>query len=329
MPRQPIRQKHLTPTRSGVRAQIRIHGTLHRQHFPHGTDPLRIKAWLLNTELRYRRPDARRTGRFDDDARAYLAAVAAMPTYAQRRQHIEAWIAVFGGIARDKITSDMIRAQLHTWRQTLAAASVNKRRTALMHLYHVLDGRAAPNPVKDVPKFAEPAPAPRAIPYDVIRKVFRGMAPSRSKARLLVLAYTGIPPEQIGRIAPDDIDVKAGTVAVTGRRKGAGTKGRVVPLTAEGIKAFRMMAREDAWGPFSRTVLRRVFQRACKRAGLPNWQDYTPYMLRHSFGTEMYRRSGDIRATQILLDHSTPQLTHRYTGAAIDPRVAKAIKAWR
>jgi hypothetical protein len=36
--------------------------------------------------------------------------------------------------------------------------------------------------------------------------------------------------------------------------------------------------------------------------------------------------SGDIRATQILMDHSSPTLTHRYTVAAIDPRVRVALE---
>jgi integrase len=51
------------------------------------------------------------------------------------------------------------------------------------------------------------------------------------------------------------------------------------------------------------------------------------YDLRHAFGTELYAKSGDIRATQVLMGHSTPQLTHRYTLAAVDPRVQAAIAA--
>jgi len=226
------------------------------------------------------------------------------------------------------ITADQIAAQLHAWRKTKAAATVNKRRTALMHLYTVLDGKALPNPVKDAPKFPEPAPAPRALPYAVIRQIFKVMPESRSKARLRVLAYTGIPPGQIATIHPTDVDWRARTVAVAGRQKGKGTRARVVPLTAHAVAAFRAMQRTNAWGPCSRTVLRRVFLRAVHRVLGPD-VTLAPYVLRHSFGTEVYRRSGDIRATQILLDHSTPQLTHRYTGAAVDPRVQAAIRSWR
>jgi integrase len=123
------------------------------------------------------------------------------------------------------------------------------------------------------------------------------------------------------------VDWEAGTVAVHGRRKGKGTAGRIVPLTPAGVKALKAMHREDAWGTFSRATLRVVFQRACAKAGLKG-DDFTPYDLRHSFGTEIYLASGDIRATQVLMGHSSATLTHRYTLAAVDPRVARALKQW-
>lgn len=334
---------HFTRTTSGTLAHIRIHGELHRKHFPTGTDKATMLAWLVKTEIRYRGTRAKRTGKFDDDARAYLQAVKAMPTYAQRKQHIEEWIAVFGSRRRADITADEIRAQLHTWRTvprkvkqrakhgqerfkvvTLSAAAVNKRRTALMHLHSVLDGKAEPNPVKDVPRFAEPTPAPKGIPYAIIRQIFAKMPPSKSKAWLMVMAYTGIPPEVLRSVTADDVDLDGRTVALVGRKKGKGTQGRIQPLSAEGIDAFKMMIREDAFGTITNTVLRRAFRRACKAA--IGRTDLTPYDLRHSFGTEVYRSSGDIRATQVLMGHSTPQLTHRYTLAAVDPRVKDALE---
>lgn len=320
--------KHQTPTTSGTLAHIRIAGVLHRRHFKKGTDPIKIKQWLLVTEMKYRGAAAKPTGRFEDDAAAYLASVQAMPTFTQRKQHIDAWTAVFQGQMRYLITSGEIRAQLHRWKASgLAAATVNKRRTALMHLYAVLDGKAERNPVKDAPKFAEPAPAPRGLPYAKLKALFAAMESSKSKARLMVVAYTGIPPGQVQQLTPGDVDLTAGTVAVPGRRKGAGTKGRIVPLTPDGVLAFRLMARETAWGRFGSAPLGRVLKRALKRLGLSS--EFRVYDLRHTFGTEVYRRSGDIRATQLLMDHSTPTLTHRYTMAAQDPRVQAAVRKFR
>jgi integrase len=327
----------MTPTPSGIRAQIRIDGVLHRQHFKAGTPLVTIRQWLLRTEMSYRGKRARKTGRFDDDARAYLATVSAMPSYSDRKRHIEEWIAVFGQTPRASITSDAIAAQLQRWRTEprtltrkgqqphtliLSASAVNQRRTALMHLYTTLDGKAGVNPVRDTPKFREPDALPRHLDYTTIRALFKAMAPSQSKARLMVLAYTGIPHRQIAAIAPTDVDLTAGTVTVTGRRKGSGTDAVTLPLTKDGIAAFKMMHREDAWGPFSRSSLRKAFVRAANAIALTGAR---PYDLRHSFGTEVLLSTGNMKATQLLMMHSSDTLTKRYTLAAETPMMRDAI----
>jgi integrase len=165
------------------------------------------------------------------------------------------------------------------------------------------------------------------LPYSAITALWTVMRDTPSRARLQMMAYVGLPHAQIAQLTEQDFDPGAGTLVVQGRRKGAGTATRIVPLTAEGVKAVKAMIRTDAWGPFSRSSLHRDFRAAC--AKVPALQalakTLTPYDLRHSFGTEVYRSSGDIRATQILMDHSTPTLTHRYTLAAINPRVAEAV----
>lgn len=343
--------KGITITPHGPRAQIRIHGILHRKRFKRGTDRFIIRQWLFAQEMRYRGTRALKTGRFAEDARAYLLAVGAMPTFAERKAHIDEWIAVFEDRPRAGISSDEIAAQLARWRTTprtvtytrrtttkaprtaritLSASAVNKRRTALMHLYSVLDGRSGPNPVKDTPKFREPDPLPRGLDYASIKALFVAMPDSPSKARLMVLAYTGVPHKQIEQLEPDHIDLTARTVRVTGRRKGKGTGARLVPLTADGVKALRAMMRTEAWGPFSRSSLRKAFKLACRKvpALKPLADTLTPYDLRHSFGTEVYRASGDIRATQVLMGHSSPSLTHRYTLGAVEGRVAAALKGF-
>ena len=117
---------------------------------------------------------------------------------------------------------------------------------------------------------------------------------------------------------------------VAGRKKGKGSKVSVRPLTKEGLAACQALKKLGAWGAFSRSTLHRDFRAACAKvpalAGLAD--KITPYDLRHSFGTEVYRVSGDIRATQVLMGHSSPTLTHRYTLGAVDVRVAKAIKGF-
>lgn len=342
-----IKGVQITP--HGFRASIRIHGVLHQQHFKKDTPLQTLRQWLLTTEMKYRIQRAKQSGRFEDDARAYLDTVKAMPSFADRKKHIEEWIEVFGGRRRAAITADEIRAHLHAWRTTprtviytrrpsvkeprkaqltLSASAVNKRRTALMHLFTILDGKSAPNPVKDVPKFREPDALPKGLPYAAIKKLWKVMGDTPSRARLQVLAYTGIPHKQLEQITAADVTTSG--VIVAGRQKGAGTRPRILPLTPDGAKAFKAMTRTDAWGPFSRSSLRKAFRTACRKVPelAPLADALTPYDLRHSFGTEVYRSSGDIRATQVLMGHSKAELTHRYTLAAVDPRVAAALKGF-
>lgn len=336
--------KYVSVTPRGLLARRRFNGTLYQRKFPLGTEPEAIRQWLLAIEVGHRsRP---RAGTFAADAKMYLAAVKAMPTYAQRKQHIDAWVDAFGPLNRSLVTPAMIRTKLHAWRTTprtirqrtkpgqpqrtrtltLSAASCNKLRTALMHFYSVLDGRQAFNPAREVPRFQEAAPLPRAVSYAVIAKLLDAVPVSKSRARLMVLAYTGIPQAEIMRIAPGDVDLAGRVVAVHGRRKGRGTAARLVPLSEAGVSAFRELAARNAWGRFSQATLRQSLRRACAALGVP---PVTPYALRHSFGTEIYRRSGDIRATQVLMGHSTPQLTHRYTLAAVDPRLQAVLETWK
>jgi len=97
----------------------------------------------------------------------------------------------------------------------------------------------------------------------------------------------------------------------------------MLPLTTNGARALTLLIATKAFGPFSRYHLRRGFRRACTAAGVPTCR---PYDLRHSFGTDVYRRSGNLDAVQALLLHSSPTLTRRYALAAVDARLRAALK---
>jgi integrase len=206
----------------------------------------------------------------------------------------------------------------------LAASTVNHRLRALENMWTVLDGRHADNPVRDdVPEADEEEGPIRAIPPDVVRAILATMPDSATKARLRVMAATGLPHASLGRIAAADVDLKAKTVWVPGRKKGQGTRGRLMPITSEAVTAFRLLGRHDAWGAFSRGSLRRMWVRACHAAGLT--VALRPYDLRHSMATLTLEATGDVRATQMLMGHSSPKVTERYARAAVDPALQAAV----
>lgn len=322
---------NLRVTPYGYQAYVTVHGRPIFKRFKTTATLTEMRAWvaitrgeqLTSTSPFAPKPKGRR-GHFDADARRYLAAVTAMPTFKRRKAHIEEWIAVFSSTRRDRITAADIQAQLHTLKVTgLSASSVNHRRTALMHLYTKLDGKSAPNPVRDVEKFREPTPQPLGVAYPILEKILAKMPASKQKARALVIAYVGIPHALLKQITEDMVDWTARTVWVPERRKGKGMPARLVPLTPKGLAAFTAMRRYDAWGSFNNSRLREAWNAARIAAGIT--EHIWPYRLRHSFGTYAYARTGDLHAVKELLGQSDIKLTARYAAAAVPARLQAAV----
>jgi integrase len=321
----------------GCRAFIRVRGHLYSKRFPPDTPLTVLRDWRAATRtdaLRAAKFAAVPSGTFAEDVTNYLRAVKTMPTYAWREVDLDHWLAVLGASrTRQSITSAEIRAALQQWRtngrkdgKPLSESACNHRRTALMHFFTVMNGKAGSNPCRDVPKFREPDPTPRGLTFAQLTRVFRAMPETKTKARAMVMAYTGIPHATLMRLEPGAVDYRAKTVLVPRRRKGSGTKPRVLPCSPEALTAFRLLDRYDGWGPFSRDSLRRSLQRACVTAKVTPIRGYD---LRHSFAAHVYKESGDIGAVQGLLDHADQKMTARYTLSAIDGRMRSALNAGR
>jgi integrase/recombinase XerC len=316
----------------GYELQVMVAGQRRSQRLPLGTSRAQLRATLaaLVTDLRRQAPTTAAVGRatLAADAPRYLAAVRAMPSYSDRRRDIEAWVAVVGDRPRHGLSSADIATQLHRWRQAGAAAQTcNHRRTALSQLYAVLDGRDAPNPARAVPKFPTPAPLPRALPVGAVRAILRQLRKDgKTRARLAVIASTGVSHAELGRLRPADVQLEAGVLLVGSRRKGKGSAPRLIPLTRRAKAALRLFVRLQCWGRFSRSSLHKAFRRACVAAGYGD-TDWRPYDLRHTFGTEVVLATGDERAAQVLLGHASLSTTSRYTLGAAQARAAAAIAA--
>lgn len=347
-------------TRFGYRAFVSVKGHPRAsRRFSHDTAIQTIKDWRDRTrvQLKGKTPQAiSPDGTFATDAVVYLETVRAMPTIAERRKHIIEWLALFETRKRSEITPQMIRAQRDAWLTTdgYAGSSVNKRLRALQNMWTVLDGRHAYNPVREVPECDEPDHAPRALPYWVIAALIKAMPDrgramkdgavpkaSQTKARLAVMVWTGLPPAQIMRLERSDVDLERQQVFVRRRRKGkrgdpeAGVRGRVLPLNAKGVAAFRKFAALNCWGPFSTSSVYKSFQRAVKAVNkLPAFKKsplvgIRPYDLRHSFVTEVLKATGDPKLAQRLAGHSSFDTTLKYVRGAVEHVERAAMRKFR
>jgi integrase len=337
--------EHARRTPYGWQFYVRIAGKLVTEHFrPHelknGREPTprEVEDWvgkqraLASGEVVETEPSDEPT--FAEDVRRYLPLVKTMTTYAWRKKDLDLWIAVFGHLPRSQITSAMIREQLESWRaEQYAASTVNHRRTALMHLWTVLDGRSARNPARDAPRYREPKLPPRDLSMAAIDAILDAMPDGPMKARLVLMRWTGWPQQQIRTLTPSQ--VRWNEAVNMSREKGAGIEPRWIPLLPAAWTALARIKELDCWGDFKSDRMRAAFRRAAKRAraaDLPDAvkaeiADVTPYQLRHAFGTLVAGIAKDDRAAMELLIHSDIRQTHRYTERTVDPRTAAALTA--
>jgi integrase len=357
---------------AGWRAVVRITGhPRSTQPFPFDTDPAVMQAWRTREKRRLRElPEHTATGGFADDARhKYLPARAAMPGIKERTRHIEIWIAEFGNRPRSTIQGWEIAQVRDRWLtvgpkrvcrryaddnipkpgarwieipEPLSVSQVQKRMRALENLWTVLDGRHAPNPVREAGEPPDEDLEARGLPYDVVEAILaqlpdrgrptgagKGTRPkvSLTKLRLAVIGYAGLSHGEIMSLDENRGDLHhlhdaVPSVWVEGRRKGKGTTGIQQPLTAEGAAAIRALVAAKGLGTFSPRSMWKTFQRACTKLGL---QGIRPYDLRHSYASEIFEKTGNLSTTQLLMRQKDARTTLRYGRRALSPVLVAAI----
>ena len=290
-------------------AYVRVNGELRTKTFLRDTPLGHIQAWQVGQRLLRKQVIA---GSLADDVEQYLKTVQHMPTIAERRFHLQQWVKWLGGErSRATITTTEIDQVLSTLRLEKSATTVRHYRTALLHLFHRLDGKDAPNPVKASWRPPDPPPQPRAIDPAIVRTIIAAIRGPKTRARLWVMATTGLPHKQLMQLSASAVDWDRARVRIPARHKGAGAAGRWLPLSPEAVRAFRALDTEEAWGPFSAGAMRITWQRALTRLKLP--KTLRPYDLRHTAGTLLYQVTGDLATVARLLGHADQRTASRYS----------------
>lgn len=357
-----VRRRDPRTGKSGKKAvRFKPHVTL--DELEHFRDSYKLESRRLRREARRSAAAALRelAGAFAQDAATYLAlkTTKAMPSYKDRRRDIELWVVAFRTRLRTSIATRDIDQQLQQWvNEGYAASTVNNRRTALMAMWTALDGRAAANPVRDTRVFEERELAARGLPFHLVTYLLDAIPAVRShshlrptklrhlktKPRLELEALTGMRPSQIGRLERGThFSVKERWYVIprsdTGKRKKPRTPRPSTRkrMTERQALAFERFDALNCYGTYSPSSRRRIFNAAVTLATTTIRQalkdptfsfpkDLVPYDLRHSFGTEMLRVTGNLETVAELLDQSTTRMTRRYTLGAIPGVLAEAAQ---
>lgn len=331
--------------RGGWRVWQRVHagpGGLKSRRFPKSATEREMREWQEDQRVEHRKQQSTKVngpakrGTLKADIQRYLKLVQSMPTLKNRERDLHAWGKALGNHERAKLTAEDYRLVLQEWKRrgkfdggSLAASSVNQRRVALMHLYSLLDGKGAPNPLRSIRPFEEPHPEPRDIGLDVALAIVGKAGENKTGARIRVLAWTGIRgTSEFGQMKREHLDLERGECWVPTGKKG---QPRRLALNEHGVAAWRSVIQHKAFGHYSHSSLWRSFQVCVRkvneertlwlfvlalagvRADALLLSGVRVYDLRHTIATALRRNGADLADIQAFLGHSSQKMTRRYS----------------
>lgn len=260
---------------------------------------------------------------FAADVQTFLATISSKGHRVNTQGYMAHWAQHFADRQRNTITD--IDAQTAYAQMDHSPSTKIHIRRALIQFYDTLNGKSGYNPGRSLKKPQKPEEPIRDLPWEWIERLFAALPDSRSKARLLLIAYIGLPQKQIAALQPSDLRLNQRELVVHPRRKGAGAAGRTIPLSDVAIDALKTFQRLDAFGTFQNRQLVETFWSGATKAGVTLPADARPYDLRHSFLTEVARGGADIRDIAHLGMHATIEQAARYVKGAAADRATNAI----
>ena len=292
--------------------------------------PLRtMKQWQEDQRAAIRRLHPTQSkGTFAADVATYLAlpSVKQLSGFANVEHMLNWWSERLGPKKRHAVTADDVRAGIEALIAKGFKPGTQKGYVdALQRLWSKLDGRSRYCPAKDVDKPSEGALPVRTIDPAIVGQILAALPQpySKTSARILVFATTGFSSSTQQRLNPDAIDIHHAQVTVPPRKKGHGVAGKVLPLTAAAVEAFKVWLSVQANGPFNNNALALAFKAACRKAEV---KEYRLYDLRHAFITEAVKAFGPVGAMGLAM-HNNINTTMRYGNGAVQPAMQSTVDA--
>lgn len=214
-------------------------------------------------------------------------------------------------------------------RKGLAPKSINNH---LSLLHSALSTAASWGIVASAPRVKwvrAPEPDTRFLEHEEVRRLIAAASPAFWRPFLAFLAYTGARFGEAAALRWEDLELDTASPFVIIRRAvaenvvGPTKTGRLrrVPLVPElvrELRAFRhgreFVFSRPADGAFlNPSSTRKLLHKLCHRAGLEaiSW-----HVLRHSFATSLTARRVPLNEVQLLLGHTSIEMTARYAHAA-------------
>ncbi|MDD1656272.1 MAG: tyrosine-type recombinase/integrase, partial [Methanomicrobiales archaeon] len=156
------------------------------------------------------------------------------------------------------------------------------------------------------------------LKHNQVLELLASIPDLRDRLVIRAIYATGVRVSELCSITLDDIDFSSQTIRV----KGKGGKIRIVFIDPETLEELRGYIGDRKAGPLfpgqgGRPVSARTVQMIFRKyapAGI------TPHKLRHSYASELYTRSHNLRVVQENLGHSSLKTTEIYLHTDLDER---------
>ncbi len=164
----------------------------------------------------------------------------------------------------------------------------------------------------------------------------------RNRILLRVFLNAGLRLAEAVRLRWRDLDLNSGKLVV---REGKGAKDQTLWVSEEDLEllqgwrerqaqkaearcehVFTSVSKGTVGRPINRRYVQEMVKRYAKKAGIA--KDISPHTLRHTFATDLYRQTKNIRLVQKALGHADLSTTMIYTHI-VDEELEGAMKGFR
>lgn len=158
----------------------------------------------------------------------------------------------------------------------------------------------------------------RYLKHRQVLKLIESMPSVRDQLIVRMIYATGVRVSELCEIAIEHIDFDDLTIRVRGK----GDKIRVVFIDEETCRLMEAYAGERIFGPFfvgqqGHSLSPRTVQHLFEVYAPPG---VTPHTIRHSYASELYKRSKNLRVVQENLGHTSIKTTEIYLHTDLDER---------
>lgn len=160
----------------------------------------------------------------------------------------------------------------------------------------------------------------------------RYQTPHRNLCMCRLMLEAGLRVGEVVALKPEHLDMTTCQLLV---REGKGAKDRALWISddlRDLIGEWLQRRPESEWlfptrdgGKVSTRYMRIMVKRIARKAEVNEWEKVSPHTLRHTFATDLYRRTGNLRLVQKALGHASIQTTQLYTHL-VDGELEEAMR---